>query len=162
MVARHRFLTAVGALLFLLGIPAVHSEEAPKIKISYIAVSDLVEPKPVKNHHSAYTATLTLGGSNQIGEDWQQTSVGGQRQYHAAQTQLGKTWRVLSANTVQGTWRMTNYTKTVTVHVSGKSCSVTFDTQLDPGQPYYKTVNAGVLYLHTKPRLMDPVCTVGG
>jgi hypothetical protein len=162
MAAMHRFLAAVGATQLLLGIPAARSEEAPRIKISFVLVSDLVEPKPVKDHHSAYSATLTLGGSNQVGEDWQQTTVGGQAPYHAAQSQLGKTWRVLSASTVQGTWRMPNYTKTVTVHVSGKSCSVTFDSQLDSGETTYKTRTGGVVYSHTKLKMVDPVCTVGG
>ena len=51
---------------------------------------------------------------------------------------------------------MPNYTKTVTVRVTGKSCSVVFDTQLDPGEAYYRTGSSS----HTKPKMIDPVCTV--
>ena len=39
--------------------------------------------------------------------------------------------------------------------------TVRVDTQLDPGEGYYKTRYGGITFSHTKPEMIDPVCTVG-
>ena len=159
MAATRELLQALGVLPFILTASVGRAEQAPIIKISFVLVFDIIEPRPVKQHHAGFSATVTLGGRNEIGEDWQAANVAGQRQYHSSRSELGKTWRVLSANTIRGTWRMPNYTKTVTIRVSGKACSVVFDTQLNPGEAYYKSREGNV---HTKPKMIDPVCTVQG
>jgi hypothetical protein len=163
MAAKHRLLAALGVLLQLvLSASTGRAEQASKLKVSFVLVFDVIEPRAIKGHHSGFSATLTLSGRNEVGEDWQKANISGQGQYHSAQSELGKTWRVLSANAIQGTWRVRNYTKTVTVRVTGKTCSVTFDTQLDSGETYYKTPVGGVIFSHTKPKMIDPVCTVEG
>jgi hypothetical protein len=162
MAAKSKLLTAVGVIQLALSTSAGLAEQSPRMKISFVLVSDIIEPRLIKAHHSGFSAILTLLGSNEVAEDWQQANVAGQRQYHSAQSGLGKAWRVVSTNSIQGTWRMPNYTKTVTVRVTDKTCSVVFDTQLDPGEAYYKTRYGSTIFSHTKPKMIDPVCTVGG
>jgi hypothetical protein len=159
MAATRELLHALGVLPLILTASVGRAEQVPNIKISFVLVFDIIEPRPVKQHHAGFSATVTLGGPNEIGEDWQAANVAGQRQYHSARSELGKTWRVLSANTIRGTWRMPNYTKTVTIRMIGKTCSVVFDTQLDAGEAFYKSRNGEI---HTKPKMIDAVCTVEG
>jgi len=159
MATTRKLLKALGVLSFVLTVSVGRAEQPSTIKVGFVLVFDVVAPRPVKQHHAAFSATVTLGGRNEIGEDWQAANVAGQRQYHSARSELGKTWRVLSANTIRGTWRMPNYTKTVTIRVTGKTCSVVFDTRLDPGEAYYKSRDGNS---HTKPKMIDPVCTVEG
>ena len=146
MAIKRKLLTVLGLMQLTLGTSAGLAEEAPRIKISFVLVSDIIGPRPITGHHRAFSATLNLSGRNEVAEDWERVSLAGQR----------PTWRMLSSNTIQGTWRMSNYTKTVTVRVTGKSCTVVFDTQLDPA--YYRSGNSS----HTKPKMIDPVCTVEG
>jgi hypothetical protein len=157
MAATRGLLRALGVLSFMLMGSLGRAEQASTIKISFVLVYDIIGLSAVKQHHAGYSATVTLGGRNEIGENWQAANVAGERQYHSARSELGKTWRVLSANTIQGAWRMPNYTKTVTIRVAGKTCSVVWDTQLDPGEAHYKSREG---YSHTKPKMIDPVCTV--
>jgi hypothetical protein len=162
MAAARKLLAALGVLQLVLTASVGRAEQTSRIRIGFVLVSDIVEPRPTKGHHSAFSATLALSGRNAVGEDWQTTNVAGSRQYHAAQSELGRTWRVLSANTIQGTWRMPNYIKTVTIRVTGKTCSVVFDTQLDAGEAYFKTRHGNTMFSHTKRKMIDPVCVVEG
>lgn len=144
--------------LFGLATPTTASaQEATVIKIGFVLASNITAPIPKPGHHAAFSATLILSGNNRVSEKWEAENVRGTNSnYHSNDTGLGSKWRIVSPNTIKASWRMANYTKSVTVRVSGKACTVNFETQLFPGETEYKTDN----FTHSKPSMLDPTCSI--
>jgi len=165
VVGAWKRVAAVGILFACIGLvktTALRAEDSgtTTIKLSFVLLNDFLAPTATPGHHSAYSAELVLSG-NQIRERWESQSVGGTNSnYHADNTRVGGRWRVLSPNTIQASWPLVTYDKIVTVHVSGKTCTVNFDTQLHPGQTEYQFRNKGTLWTTTKYRMIASTCNI--
>ena len=137
------------------------AQEATTIKVGFVLASNVTAPVPTQGHHTAYSATLILSGANRVTERWESENVRGTNSsYHSNDSGLGSRWRVVAPNTIKASWRMPNYTKSVTVRVSGKTCTVNFETQLLPGETDYKTRYGQVTFVHSKPVMIDPTCSI--
>lgn len=145
-----------------LATPATASaQEATVINIGFVLISNVLTPVPAPGHHTAYAATLILSGNNRVTEKWKSENISGvNSNYHSEDTGLGGRWRVVSPNTIMASWQMLNFTKSVTVRVSGKACTVKFETQLVPGEAEYKTKRGGTVYTFSKPSMLDPTCSI--
>jgi hypothetical protein len=99
-----------------------------------------------------------------VREQWARTGVAGvNANFFGAQKSLGGgmgAWRVVSPTTISVSRREQNYTKFITVHVSGKSCSVTWQGQLDSGQANYRGLIDVAIHTHTKPAMLDSSCSI--
>jgi hypothetical protein len=60
MAIKRKLLTVLGLMQLTLGTSAGLAEEAPRIKISFVLVSDIIGPRPITGHHRAFSATLNL------------------------------------------------------------------------------------------------------
>jgi hypothetical protein len=135
-------------------------EQTTTIKFSFVLTTDVVEPAARNGSHTGYSATLLLSGKA-VNEQWTSVKLSGANSdYYHDNGGLGGAWRVLSPNTIGASWRMLNYTKSVTVRVSGKSCSVSYATELDPGQALYRGKIDGAVYGYSRPVMTDPSCSI--
>ena len=151
----------IGMCLIGMSGDARAAEDQTVIKVAYVISLSFLEPKPIPGHHTGYAATITLSGGKNITEHWTSEGVSGvNSNYHSAQSGLGATWQVLGKDRIRGTWRLVNYSKSVLIQVSGKTCSVSFQTSLDPGQTIYRSRVGGIVYGYTKPIMIDPSCTI--
>ncbi len=151
------------ALSFLAGFLMANAaaQEATIIRVGFVLAFDVTAPVPTPGHHSAYSATLTLSGTNRVTERWESENVKGTNSnYHSNETDLGSRWRVVALNTIRASWQMANYTKSVTVRVSGKTCAVNFETKLFPGETEYKTRAGRTIFIHSKPVMLDATCSI--
>jgi hypothetical protein len=131
------------------------------IKIAFLLATNVLEPTPTTGHHTGYSGTVTLSGGNRVTEHWKSEGVSGTNAaYHIDQSGLGGAWRVISPTSIRGTWRMVNYSKSVVIRISGKSCSVDYQAQLDPGEKIYRGKIGGVIYSYTRPTILDPTCVI--
>jgi hypothetical protein len=136
------------------------SDDQTTIKFSFVIQMNIVEPTARTGVHSGYSATMVLSGKD-IREQWTSVKLSGTNSnYHSDDSSLGGRWHVLPGNEITASWRMLNYTKTVVVRVSGRSCSVSFSAQLDPGQTLYRGKVDGRVYGYTRPVMMDPSCSI--
>jgi hypothetical protein len=141
-------------------IDLASAQEQTTIKFSFVLQADIVEPTARSGQHAGYSATLVLSGKG-VNEQWTSVKLSGTNaNYHRDDTGLGGRWRVLAPNTIGASWRMLNYTKSVTVRVSGRSCSVSYSSHLDPGQTLYRGKIDGAIYGYKRPVMIDPVCSI--
>jgi hypothetical protein len=150
---------ACGVLLFT-QINSACAQEQTTVKFSFVLQTNVVEPVARPGQHSGYSATLMLTGKR-VNEQWTSVKLSGTNSnYHRDNSGLGGRWHVISPNTIGASWRMLNYTKSVSVRVSGKLCSVSYSARLDPGQTLYKGKIDGALFAYTRPVMIDPSCSI--
>jgi hypothetical protein len=153
-------LSIAGMLLAAVTMAAAADGETV-IKLGFVIRKEMIAPVRISGHNEAYSATLVLSGGNRVRELWQAQSVTGTNaQFHSDDSAIGTKWRVVSPNTIMASWRLSTYTKTVTVRVSGKSCSVSFSTSLLPGETEYQVVSRRAIQKFEKPEMIDPRCTI--
>ena len=141
-------------------IDSASAQDQTTIKFSFVLQTDIVEPTVRTGQHAGYFATLLLSGKG-VNEQWTSVKLSGTNaDYHRGNAGLGGRWRVLSPNTIGASWRMLNYTKSVTVRVSGRSCSVSYSAHLDPGQTLYRGKIDGAIYAYRRPVMIDPSCSI--
>lgn len=145
--------------LFL--IMTASAQEITTIKIGFVLASNIISPVAIPGHHAAFSATLSLSGANRVTEKWEaQNFKVTNSSFHSDDTDLGSRWRVVAPNTIRATWQMANYTKSVTVRVSGKTCTVNFETRLFPGETRYEVRTGGAVSIRSKPVMLDPTCSI--
>ena len=95
------------ALFISLQLSSAWAMEQTTVKISFVLATDVVEPVARHGVHTGYSGTLVLTGKA-VNEQWTSVKLSGSNSnYHSDNSGLGGTWRVLSANTIGASWRMT-------------------------------------------------------
>jgi hypothetical protein len=131
------------------------------IKLAFVIRSDHTAPRNEPGHNAGYNGTLVLSGNNRVQEHWEaRSATGTDGRYHADDSSVGSRWKVVSPNTISASWPQVTWVKTITVHVSGKSCSITFSANLMSGQNEYRTRYHGTVWTSSKPLMIDPSCTI--
>lgn len=125
----------------LLASPTARAEDGnTRISIDYGVLAVTVDPggpTGVAKHQ----LSLVLKPDRQIAEQY----AGGGRYRRSSSRDLtlgggdttGVTYHVIDQNTIQRIQTTDTYTATMTIRVSGSSCSISIKYQLKPGSPYY-------------------------
>lgn len=111
---------------------AVTAGDTTTVQLDWTEIFDRVSPSPKDGIRTRKQATLSLSAGNQIAEA--QSSVSGKYNASSSRTDtLGGRWRVGQGNSLVKRQDYPHHTRTMTVRVEGRSCSLTVTHNLKVG-----------------------------
>jgi len=152
---------------FLLGTitaPALAESGDTTITVRYRNSSVRVQPSYLESYSDIQTS-MVLHSDSKINE--QTSSSGARGQQTASVSSLGGnspgvTYRVVGPSKIQRVLVAKNYVQTMTVSVSGKSCTAQVENALKPGQKLYDAYSTqlGVSALYSTLKPVGVTCSI--
>lgn len=164
-------IVAAGAGCVLADTAVAQGGGTTRINVSYTVGHDRIRPMPRDGIRVQHNHTIVLHGRNRVSESRSASATGMRRNFHrsgSSELVLGQEtsrggWRVLGPSRLQRVFNHPQSTTTLTVSISGRSCSLSVVMRLKPGMTEYvypMLVRPGAYGYFRNSRAIDPRCTI--